>query len=84
MRSNQRILQLISVAVWLSAVLLGSGIVGAADHPAFQPVKDLFAAMSEHEKMAMWLGSATGTRRRSDVVAGYARSCGSRVLLWSR
>ncbi|MCU0716837.1 MAG: nuclear transport factor 2 family protein [Pirellula sp.] len=53
MRSNQRFLQLVSVAVWLSAVLLGSGIVGAADHPAFQPVKDLFAAMSKHDGKAM-------------------------------
>ena len=30
-----------------------SGTVEAADHPAFQPVKELFAAMSKHDGKAM-------------------------------
>lgn len=41
--------------VWVcvfGAVLLGEK-VEAADHPAFQPVKELFAAMSKHDGKAM-------------------------------
>lgn len=30
-----------------------SGLAKAADHPAFQPVKELFAAMSKHDGAAM-------------------------------
>ena len=42
-----------SVGFWLGGVLFLSGIVEAADHPAFQPVKELFAAMSKHDGKAM-------------------------------
>ncbi|MEO1618944.1 MAG: nuclear transport factor 2 family protein [Planctomycetota bacterium] len=41
------------LGVWLVGVLFLSGSVGAADHPAFMPVKKLFAAMSEHDGEAM-------------------------------
>lgn len=37
----------------LGAVLFFSGMVEAADHPAFGPVKELFAAMSRHDGKAM-------------------------------
>ncbi len=37
----------------LVGVLLYSGIAVAEDHPAFQPVKELFAAMSKHDGQAM-------------------------------
>ena len=39
-------------ACFYGALCLG-GIVEAADHPAFQPVKELFAAMSKHDGEAM-------------------------------
>jgi ketosteroid isomerase-like protein len=42
-----------SVGFRLCGVLFLSGIVEAADHPAFQPVKELFAAMSKHDGKAM-------------------------------
>jgi hypothetical protein len=35
------------------ALLLLNASVKAADHPAFQPVKELFAAMSKHDGKAM-------------------------------
>ncbi|XZE52192.1 nuclear transport factor 2 family protein [Planctomycetaceae bacterium SH139] len=38
---------------WLGGILFLSGIADAADHPAFQPVKELFAAMSKHDGKAM-------------------------------
>lgn len=41
------------IGFWLCGVLFLSGIVDAADHPAFQPVKELFAAMSKHDGQAM-------------------------------
>ena len=41
------------VGFWLFGVLFLSGMVEAADHPAFQPVKELFAAMSKHNGKAM-------------------------------
>ncbi|MCR9292955.1 MAG: nuclear transport factor 2 family protein [bacterium] len=39
--------------LWILGLLFFSGIVEAADHPAFQPVKELFAAMSKHDGKAM-------------------------------
>ncbi|MEP3482301.1 MAG: nuclear transport factor 2 family protein [Fuerstiella sp.] len=39
--------------VWFCGFLLMSGIAEAKDHPAFQPVKELFAAMSKHDGQAM-------------------------------
>jgi len=41
------------IGCWLFGVLFSTGIVEAADHPAFQPVKELFAAMSKHDGKAM-------------------------------
>ena len=41
------------VGFWLFGFLFLSGMVDAADHPAFQPVKELFAAMSKHDGKAM-------------------------------
>lgn len=41
------------VGFWLGAVLVFSSIAEAEDHPAFQPVKELFAAMSKHDGDAM-------------------------------
>lgn len=43
----------LSVGFLLVGVLFLSGIVKAQDHPAFQPVKELFAAMSKHDGKAM-------------------------------
>jgi ketosteroid isomerase-like protein len=45
--------EFLHVGFWLCGVLILSGIVDAADHPAFQPVKELFAAMSKHDGKAM-------------------------------
>jgi hypothetical protein len=45
--------EILSVGFWLCGVLFLSGFVEAADHPAFQPVKELFAAMSKHDGKAM-------------------------------
>lgn len=39
--------------LWIFGLLFFSGMVEAADHPAFQPVKELFAAMSQHDGKAM-------------------------------
>jgi hypothetical protein len=44
---------LISIGFWLCGVLFMSRHSEAADHPAFQPVKELFAAMSKHDGQAM-------------------------------
>jgi hypothetical protein len=38
---------------WLFGVFFLGGMIEAADHPAFQPVKELFAAMSKHDGKAM-------------------------------
>lgn len=41
------------VASWLFGVLSLCEMAEAGDHPAFQPVKELFAAMSKHDGEAM-------------------------------
>jgi ketosteroid isomerase-like protein len=41
------------VLIWMGGVLFLNCIVVAEDHPAFQPVKELFAAMSKHDGKAM-------------------------------
>jgi hypothetical protein len=43
----------VRVGFWLVGVLCLSSIAVAEDHPAFQPVKELFAAMSKHDGKAM-------------------------------
>ena len=53
MRGNGTVPQVLRVGFWLAAALSSSGLVVAADHPAFGPVKDLFAAMSKHDGEAM-------------------------------
>lgn len=40
-------------SVWFCSLLFLSHVVVAADHPALQPVKELFAAMSRHDGKAM-------------------------------
>ncbi len=45
--------KILNVGACLYGALFLSGIVEAADHPAFQPVKELFAAMSKHDGKAM-------------------------------
>jgi len=45
--------EILFVGFWLCEVLFLSGIIEAADHPALQPVKELFAAMSKHDGKAM-------------------------------
>jgi hypothetical protein len=45
--------EILSVGFCLWGVLFLNCIAKAADHPAFQPVKDLFAAMSKHDGKAM-------------------------------
>ncbi|MFN7842307.1 MAG: nuclear transport factor 2 family protein [Pirellula sp.] len=53
MKINSIVRGVLPVGSLLCGVLLLSGIVNAADHPAFQPVKELFAAMSNHDGKAM-------------------------------
>lgn len=44
---------MLAVGFWICGALLLGGTGQAADHPAFQPVKELFAAMSRHDGKAM-------------------------------
>lgn len=53
MKINRWMRQFTSAGFWLYGVLFMSGISEAEDHPAFQPVKELFAAMSMHDGKAM-------------------------------
>ena len=50
---NSIVREVLPVGILLCVVLHLSGIGEAADHPAFQPVKELFAAMSNHDGKAM-------------------------------
>ncbi|MCU0719210.1 MAG: nuclear transport factor 2 family protein [Pirellula sp.] len=43
----------LNVGFYLVGVLCLTGFALAEDHPAFQPVKELFAAMSKHDGKAM-------------------------------
>lgn len=45
--------EVLSTGFCLCGVLFLSGMVEAEDHPAFRPVKELFAAMSKHDGQAM-------------------------------
>ena len=42
-----------SIGLWFCCLLFLMNSATAADHPAFQPVKELFAAMSKHDGKAM-------------------------------
>lgn len=53
MKENRLVREAVSVGFWLVGVLCLSSIAAAEDHPAFQPVKELFAAMSKHDGKAM-------------------------------
>ncbi len=53
MRNGRLMGESLRVGFWLGGVLILSGIAVAEDHPAFQPVKELFAAMSKHDGKAM-------------------------------
>ncbi|MGB7343479.1 MAG: nuclear transport factor 2 family protein [Pirellulaceae bacterium] len=53
MKISGLVRQVLYFGIWLGGVLLLSGMVEAADHPAFGPVKELFAAMSKHDGKAM-------------------------------
>ncbi len=53
MKISGLVREILQVGFCLCGVLFMSGIVEAEDHPAFQPVKELFAAMSKHDGKAM-------------------------------
>ncbi len=53
MKISGLVRETLHVGLWLYGVLCLSGFVEAADHPAFQPVKELFAAMSIYDGKAM-------------------------------
>jgi hypothetical protein len=53
MKNSRSVHGTLGVGFWLGGVLFMSGISVAEDHPAFQPVKELFAAMSKHDGKAM-------------------------------
>ncbi|MGB7326042.1 MAG: nuclear transport factor 2 family protein [Rubripirellula sp.] len=53
MKVSRLMRQSLLVGFCLGGVLFFSGMVKAADHPAFGPVKELFAAMSKHDGKAM-------------------------------
>lgn len=50
---NGLVREILHVGFWLGGIFFFTGVVDAADHPAFQPVKELFAAMSNHDGKAM-------------------------------
>ncbi len=53
MRISGVLREIVLVVYWVFGALFVSGVVEAEDHPAFQPVKELFAAMSKHDGKAM-------------------------------
>lgn len=53
MDTSRLVRDTLRVGFWLGGVLVLSGIAVAEDHTAFQPVKELFAAMSKHDGQAM-------------------------------
>ena len=52
-KKNSLVRTALNFSIWLCGILLVNGIAEAKDHPAFQPVKELFAAMSKHDGQAM-------------------------------
>jgi hypothetical protein len=52
-RISRVLREIVLVVYWVCGILSVSGVVEAEDHPAFQPVKELFAAMSKHDGKAM-------------------------------
>jgi hypothetical protein len=53
MKTSRAQRMFVSFCFWLCLPLLCIATADAADHPALQPVKDLFAAMSKHDGKAM-------------------------------
>ncbi len=53
MKNNGRLLGISSIGLSFCCVLFSITTATAADHPAFQPVKELFAAMSKQDGKAM-------------------------------
>ncbi|XZE17676.1 nuclear transport factor 2 family protein [Pirellulaceae bacterium SH449] len=53
MKYSLLVRETLRVGFWFGGVLFLSGIAVAEDDPAFQPVKELFAAMSKHDGKAM-------------------------------
>lgn len=53
MKISRLVREILPVGLWLCWFLFFGGNAEAADHPAFQPVKELFAAMSKHDGSAM-------------------------------
>ena len=53
MEISRWVRETLRVGFWLGGFWFLSGIAVAEDHPAFQPVKELFAAMSKHDGQAM-------------------------------
>ncbi len=53
MTNSRLVRETLCVAFWFGGFSFLSGIAAAEDHPAFQPVKELFAAMSKHDGQAM-------------------------------
>ena len=45
--------KVLKLSFWLALFLCSTGVVEATDHPAFEPVKALFAAMSAQDGKAM-------------------------------
>jgi hypothetical protein len=53
MKKSRLVRETVRAGFWLVGILCLSRIAAAEDHPAFQPVKELFAAMSKHDGKAM-------------------------------
>jgi hypothetical protein len=53
MKGNDTVPKLLQLGFCLAGFFCSTGVVEAADHPAFEPVKKLFAAMSEQDGKAM-------------------------------
>jgi len=53
MKGKDTVPKILQLGFWLAGILCSTGVVEAADHPAFEPVKALFAAMSEQDGKAM-------------------------------
>ncbi len=53
MKNSRLVRETLQVGFWIVGVLCLSNSAVAEDHPAFKPVKELFAAMSNHDGKAM-------------------------------
>ena len=53
MKGTDTVCRILQIGFLLAGFLCSTVVVEAADHPAFEPVKELFAAMSEQDGKAM-------------------------------